>query len=254
MNVLKDVKRTLKNWWIFVVLGILLIAASVIVLRTPVESYITLAWLFSILVLVNGFGSLFFCINNWNHIEGRGWYLLGSVVEIFIGFALVIYPDISLNMLPLFMGFWLLFRASFIISAAFEIKEYPFLNWGWVLLLGILLGIFSFLMIIHPVFGAGVIVYFTAIGIFMMGLAYISLGMQLKKIKAATLDKISDFKKNLRKSVGEVMTAGAAAVTQAAEEAKKEVASAASAYSAALEEDATETEDDNEDEEKEKED
>jgi len=251
MNVLKDIKRSLKNWWILVVLGVLLIAASVMVFMTPVESYITLAWFFSILVLVNGFASLFFCINNWSYLEGRGWYLLSSILEIFIGIALVTYPEISLNILPLFVGFWLLFRASFVVSASFELKSYGLPNWGWILVFGILMGVFSFLMIIHPVFGAGVLVYFTFIGILFMGLAYISLGMQLKKIKAATLDKIHDFKKNLSKSIDEAMTAGAAAVSQAAEEAKREIESAA-AEPSTTEEDEGDIPDEGDEDEEEK--
>jgi len=116
-----------------------------------------------------------------------------------------------------------MFRSSFVVSAAFELHGYGYLDWGWILAFGILLGVFSFLVIIHPVFGAGVVVYFTAIAILLMGLAYISLGMQLKKIKSATIDKISEFKKNLKKSFDEVLTSGTAAVAGATEQIKSAV-------------------------------
>ena len=48
----------------FILLGVLLIGRAVLVILTTLESYVTLALFFSLLVLVNGFGTLYFCLEN----------------------------------------------------------------------------------------------------------------------------------------------------------------------------------------------
>ena len=39
-NVISKIKGTVKNWWVFLIVGILLIIGSVWIFRTPIESFI----------------------------------------------------------------------------------------------------------------------------------------------------------------------------------------------------------------------
>jgi len=72
---------------------------------------------------------------------------------------------ISMNILPLILGIWLMFGAVSTIFGAFDLKSYYIKGWGWILVLGILLMIFSFMAIADPIFGSGTIVIFTRIAI-----------------------------------------------------------------------------------------
>jgi uncharacterized membrane protein HdeD (DUF308 family) len=63
-NIISQTVSTIKNWWLFLLTGVLSIIVSIWVFFTPVESYAALAWVFSILVFAHGISSVFFSISN----------------------------------------------------------------------------------------------------------------------------------------------------------------------------------------------
>ena len=152
-NIISKAVKTVKNWWLLLLTGILLVIGSVWVFFTPLESYVNLAWIFSILVLANGISYVIFSISNNKELEGWGWYLAGGLFEIIIGIVLIYYPEISIVILPLVVGFWFMFRGAQIIAASLELKKYGILDWGWIMLFGIALTIMAFFMILDPLFG-----------------------------------------------------------------------------------------------------
>lgn len=207
---LKDVKQTIKNWWLFVVLGVLLIIGGVWVMMTPAESYVALAIVFSVMMFVNGIFDTIFSITNNKILKGWGWYLAGGILEILMGILLMIHPEISIAILPLILGFWLMFGGVSTISGAFDLKSYYVKGWGWILVLGILLMIFSFMVLANPIFGASTVVVFTALAIISYGVAYLMFGIKLKKVKSAAgdikkavLGGLDDLKKEVLASIKE---------------------------------------------------
>jgi len=222
-NVISQAIGTIKNWWLFLIAGILLIAGSIWVFLTPVESYVTLAWIFSILVLANGISSTIFSISNHKELEGWGWYLAGGIFEIIIGIALITYPGISLAVLPLFVGFWFMFRGVQIIGASLDLKKYGFLDWGWLMLFGIGLTIISFFMILNPIFGAFNIVYITSIALLFFGISNIMISLKLKKIKSKTIDKVEDFKKTMKMDLKDLKTGIKNSLKEVSSEVKGEI-------------------------------
>lgn len=209
-SLLKEVKRTVKNWWIFLILGIILVIFGIWVMMTPLESYITLAIFFSVMVFVNGIFDIAFSISNSNLLKGWGWHLAGGIFETLLGVILMIHPALTMNILPLMLGFWLMFGSVSIISGAFDLKSYKIKGWGWMLVLGILLMVFSFMVIGNPIFGSGTIVIMTSIGIVAYGISYITFGMQLKKVKDfpgdvknAVINNLDDLKKQVLKALEE---------------------------------------------------
>jgi len=200
-NVISQAVTIIKNWWVFLLTGILLIAGSFWVFFTPAESYEALAWLFSILVLANGISYVYFSISNRDKLEGWGWYLAGGIFEIILGAVLIYYPGLSILMLPLFVGFWFMFRGVQIIGVSLDLKKYGFLDWGWLMLLGIAITIMSFFMILDPVFGFFNVVFLTALSLLLFGIANIMISLKLKKIKEKTIDRVEEFKKNAIKDL-----------------------------------------------------
>lgn len=200
-NVLKSAVSTIRNWWVFLLMGILFIVGGVYVFQTPEESYVALAWLFSILVLLNGISTVYFSISNKEFIKGWGWYVAGGIFEIILGIVLLNYPDLSMLLLPLFLGFWLLFRGAQMMGAALDLKELYVLDWGWVMIFGIVVFITAFFMLLNPLFAFFNVIYFTVIGLFAMGIGNIMLAFKLKKVKGETIDKVDEAKHQLRDQV-----------------------------------------------------
>ena len=229
-NIFSKAVSTVKHWWLFLLTGILLIVGSIWVFLTPVESYVNLAWIFSILVLVTGISYVIFSISNRKELEEWGWYLTGGIFEIVMGIILVSYPDLTIIMLPLFVGFWLMFRGAQIIAASPKLKEYRFINWGWLMLLGIALTIVSFLMILDPLFGFLNVVYITSVALLLLGIANIMLSLKLKEIKAKTIDKVEEFKKNINKGLKDLKTEVIKNIKEATADQKSEIDAAFEDY------------------------
>ena len=190
--------KTVKNWWILLILGLLFIALSIRIFTTPLSSFVGLAILISILVFVDGIANLVFTLSNWNHLEGRGWMLISAIITLFIGIVLISYPGLSVATLPFIVGFWLLFRSVSLISSAIELRGYGFADWGWMLFGGIVLLVFAFLVIDNPVFGAIYVVTYVAIAVLMMGIGQVWLALRLRNIKEHTLDKITAFRNSMK--------------------------------------------------------
>ena len=184
-NIISKIKGTVKNWWVFLIIGILLIIASVWILRTPIESFIGLAKIFSILILISGVFSIIFAFTNKEQIENWGLYLTGGILDVIVGIILLSYPGITLVVFSLFIGFWLMFRGFNTISTSFELKKEGVMDWGWILLLGVLITIFAFMSIINPLIGASYLIFTLALAIFLLGVANIFLSLQLRKVKSA---------------------------------------------------------------------
>ncbi|MGA9271491.1 MAG: DUF308 domain-containing protein [Lutimonas sp.] len=192
-NAISAITGTIKNWWVFLIIGILLLIGSYYMFSTPVESFIGLAGLFSALIMVSGLFRVFFALTNKEDIENFGLYLAGGVLDVIVGFILLKYPGITLVLFSLFIGFWLLFRGFNIISISFQVKKQEDTNWFWILLFGILVVIFAFMAIINPLIGASYLVITLALAIMFAGIANIFLALRLRKVKS----KVHEVKEKL---------------------------------------------------------
>ena len=205
-NFISEAISTIKNWWLYLLLGILLVLGGFWVARTPLESFLALSVLFIVILLVNGISQIIFSISNRNTLPGWGWYLTSGILETLIGIYLWSYPAISMAVLPFVVGFWLLFRGISSIASSTELKQKAIKGWGWIMVFGILTTVLSFFIIMKPVVGVIYLVYLTAFSMIFSGVAYIMFSFKLKKIKSNTLDVAKDVKEGveeLKKSVME---------------------------------------------------
>ena len=231
-NFISQSIATIKNWWLFLLSGIVLIAGAIYVFYAPEESYVSLAWLFSILVFVNGFSNVIFSISNRKQLPGWGWYLTGGIFEILTGVILIAYPGITMVLLPVFVGFWLLFRGINIIGTSLDLKNLGILDWGWFLLYGVSLTVIASIMILLPIIGHFTVLYLTSIGFFIFGIANIAFSLKLKKIKSLTIDKVSDFKKEVKSQYNSLKKKIIKSYEELKEEEKKKIDKAFENYEA----------------------
>jgi len=187
-NLISKVSGTIKNWWVFLILGVLLLISAYWMFTTPIESFVGLASLFSALIFVSGLFSVFFAISNKDDIDNFGLYLAGGVLDVLIGFILLKYPGLTLVLFSMFIGFWLLFRGFNMISVSFKIKKIGDANWGWILFFGIMVVIFAMMSIVNPLIGASYLVFTLAFTLVLFGIANIALGLKLRKLKSNVQD------------------------------------------------------------------
>ena len=183
MEALENVKSVIKNWWILLIIGVLLIVSSIYIYSTPEKSYLTLSVFFALVILFDGIGSIVLSLSNREVLNNWGWRLAGGILSTLIGLGLFMHPGLSMTILPLYVGFWVLMKGTVIIGTSFDLKALGIEHWGWTLFFGIMNLIFGLMMIFNPLFGASVIVLFTSIAFFMAGVSITFVSFRLRKIK-----------------------------------------------------------------------
>lgn len=83
--------KTAHRWWIFAE-GVMSILAAVIVFFWPVMSAILLLYFIAFWAIFTGIFEIIYTISQWKTLPGKGWLLVGGIISIIFGFALVISP------------------------------------------------------------------------------------------------------------------------------------------------------------------
>ena len=187
-NIVSKVSHSVKNWWVFLIIGILMIVGAIWMFKTPVESFAGLSAFFSILILLSGILSIFYVIGNKSDLDNWGLYLAGGILDVVVGLILLNYPGITMLLFSLFVGFWLLFRGISTISASFKYKKDGEDGWFWILVFGILIVIFAFMSIINPLIGASYLVFTLAFAFLLLGIANVFISFKLKNVKSRLVD------------------------------------------------------------------
>ncbi|WP_066222160.1 HdeD family acid-resistance protein [Formosa haliotis] len=186
---MKDtISNTVKHWWIPLVSGFLFIFLGILVFKTPVTSYLALTIFFEIGFLVTGILQIVYSISNKAVLTNWGWGLTSGIIDLFLAILLFANPGLSAAILPIYIGFMLLFRSMLGIGYSVDLKQWGVQEWGWILFGSILGVIFSSLMIMNPAFGSLSIVIYTGLSIVMLGMVQISIALSLKKIKKEIKD------------------------------------------------------------------
>ena len=174
---------SVKHWYIPLILGIIFIICGVYVFSTPLETYLTLSIIFSVSFIVSGLFDIIFSVQNSGILRGWGWYLVSGLLTLAMGIYLVVYPAVSISILPFVAGVTLLFRSFQLLGFSLDLKDFNIPNWGYLTAFSVLGIILSFLLFANPAFTSLSLVTLTAISFISTGIASIILAFDLKKLK-----------------------------------------------------------------------
>jgi len=185
MTLLSSAIETVRNWWWFLIKGVVLLAAGALVLSRPAEGYVGLSILFSVVILSGGLTQLFFALSNRKSMQGWGWTLASGIIELAIGFYLFSFPFVTMVTLPFIVGFWLVCNAFYLMGASFDLKHMGIAGWGWLLFGSILMMLVSMAVLYYPGFGVVGIIAVSATALLIGGLLNILLSLRLRSVKKA---------------------------------------------------------------------
>jgi uncharacterized membrane protein HdeD (DUF308 family) len=199
MNTFADtIISGVKNWWWFIIKGLLLITAGLVIFSRPAEGYVGLSILFSLIILGVGLTQVFFSISNSDSLKGWGWTFASGIIDVIIGIYLLSYPIITMATLPYFVGFWLMFRSFYLIGASLDLKTMGVPGWGWLMAGGFAVVILAFLILYYPAAGAISIIAYSASAFLVAGIFNIVLAFKLKTIKK----DVQGFESKLKHAAG----------------------------------------------------
>lgn len=114
-NLTSKVARTVKHWWLMLIAGLVCLVMGIVVFVFPLESYVTLAILFGVMMLAVGAIQLIVASTSGNYLTMRGYFVVGGVMDLILGIFLCIYPGVTLVALPIMLGIWMMYNSFIII-------------------------------------------------------------------------------------------------------------------------------------------
>ena len=182
-NLTNKVSRAIKHWWLLMLAGLLCVAMGIVVFVFPLESYVTLAILFGVLMLAVGAAQLIIASSSGNYLAMRGYMIVGGVLDLILGIFLCIYPYVTLMVLPIMMGIWMMYHSFMIIAFGGDMETFKLGGSGLVIAGGILLLLLSILVLVNPL-GAGVttVVVIAGVGLLVFGGLLCALSLKMKDI------------------------------------------------------------------------
>ena len=182
-NLTSKVARVVKHWWLMLIAGLLCLVMGIVVFVFPLQSYVTLAILFGVLMMIVGAIQLIIASTSANYLTMRGYFVVGGVLDLMLGIFLCIYPGVTLVALPLMLGVWMLYNSFIIIAFGGDMETFRLGGSGLVVAGGVLLLLLSVLVLLNP-FGAGIptVIIIAGVGLLVLGCLLCMLSLKLKHI------------------------------------------------------------------------
>jgi len=177
-----SVKQAVKYWWVSPIIGIIAIILGMWCIANPGATLAVLGALFIAGFLISGIFEIIFAFSNKDTLKGWGWTLASGIIDVLFGFILLAIPVGTIAVLLFFVGFWVMFQSIWGIGSSIELQRNGIRGWGWILALGILGLILSFILIVNPVFAAEFIIYLLAVTLLFYGIMRIYYGFRLKSL------------------------------------------------------------------------
>jgi uncharacterized membrane protein HdeD (DUF308 family) len=168
-----------RNWWLFVLRGVLAIIFAVLAFVWPDLAVGAFVILFGAYALVDGAFAVVAALQRIGKQE-RWWaLLLEGLLGIAAGIVTFVWPDITALVLLTIIGVWAIFTGVLEIVAAIELRKQ--IDNEWMLGIGGALSIlFGLLVIIFPGAGAISLVWLIASYALVFGVLLIGLGLRLR--------------------------------------------------------------------------
>jgi uncharacterized membrane protein HdeD (DUF308 family) len=170
-----------RNWWVFLLRGIVAILFGVLAFLRPGITLEALVLLFAFWALFDGIFSL---IGSVGAAEAREpWWplVLIGLLGIAAGILTLRYPGVTALALLLVIAFWSILRGIIEIVAAVRLRDLIQGEW-WFILGGIASIAFGALLVMYPVSGLLAVIWLFGIYAVIFGIAQIMLGFRLKGV------------------------------------------------------------------------
>lgn len=190
-NLTLKASRVIRHWWLYMLCGILCMVAGIAVFIFPMESYMTMGLLFGILMLFVGAAQLIVASSSGNYLAMKGYVIVGGILDLIMGIILCINPAVSLVLMPVLLGIWMLYHSFMIMAFGGDMETFRIDGSGWTIAGGALLMLLSIFVLVNPM-SAGVVTVVTlaGVGLIVFGLLLCVLSFKLKDLHRVLDDDI----------------------------------------------------------------
>lgn len=187
-----------KNWWAFILRGILALIIAVLAWLMPAEAILALTLVFGAFAFADGVFGLVAAVRRMRRDQRWGWLAFSGVLGILTGIVVLVTPFVATLVLAVFLwasiAFWSVFSGISEIVTAIRLRQ-EIEGEVWLALGGIvsvLLGIFVvWFLFAYPAQSLLALGWVLAIYAAIFGIVMILLGLRLRKAKGNANDGTS---------------------------------------------------------------
>lgn len=174
--------QEIKNWWIFLLMGIILLVLGIYIFGHPIDALVSLALYIGISLLVTGIFQVALSLSTRKTSENWGWRLAMGIIDILFALVLLSSPGITAAVLPFVVGFWTMVFGTMMIADAFQVKKSGESVWWLGVLGGILTILLGYFIASNLMAGTITITFWMGFGFLVAGIINISKSFRLKKL------------------------------------------------------------------------
>lgn len=164
------------GWWLLLLVGLLSVAAGVIILLKPSDSLSTLAVIAGIFLLLDGIIELGSSLAR--STRNRGMVALFGVLTAVIGVLLIRHPIGGVTAVALLIGIWLIAIGVIRIVSSFDEEEHR----GWHVFAGLVALAAGIVIVAVPNIGFATLAILVGIGFIVNGVGAIGLGWAMHEL------------------------------------------------------------------------
>jgi uncharacterized membrane protein HdeD (DUF308 family) len=167
-----------RNWWAFVIRGVLAVLFGILAFARPGTTMLSLALLFGIYVVVDGVFAIAAAVRAAKAHERWGLLVLEGVVDLAAGAATFAWPGLTVVVFVTLLAVWALITGGLLLAAAFKVDGE---HGRWWMLLGALASIlYGAALLIAPLVGALVLTWWIGAYAIVFGVAMLILAFRLR--------------------------------------------------------------------------
>ena len=169
-----------KNWWMFLVRGILAILLGLIALFWPEVAFVSLVLIIGVFALVNGIIAIVSAFTSNAKSEHWWWLILEGVLGIGLGLLTIFQPQAMAKAWLILIAAWLIVAGVFEIITAIALRK-VIEGEIWMILAGAISLLFGFVLLGSPAVGIFAIGFIVGLFAILFGVIFILLAISLKK-------------------------------------------------------------------------
>ena len=175
-----------RNWWAFVVRGVLAILFGLIALFVPAVTMLSLVIVFAAYAATDGVFAIVSAVRAANQGERWGWLALEGVAGIVAGIAAILWPGLTVALFIALIAVWAIITGGLLLTASFRVDA----NDGrWWLALGAVASlVYGMLLLVAPMIGALVLTWWIGAYAIVFGISMIAAALRLRaRLRTASL-------------------------------------------------------------------
>lgn len=180
---ISTIRNSVSHWYIVFTVGLIFLAAGLLILIRPQEAMIALATLLGIAFLFAGLIEVYFAFANRRVMSRWAWPLVFGILTALVGIFFITIPEFTVLVMTLALALIVIFRSIAAVSFSMDVRLIGGKFW-WVYMLLAIFGIFfSFALIMSHLLLKEMVNEWTGLSLLTVGGYNAFLGVRLRKLR-----------------------------------------------------------------------